>query len=74
MQAPLRPPPVLTMAVALAASWASMLAHNMYELPLAPIDVENSGPLLLRRPPSGGLLALWAGEGRAGRNPWLGVA
>ena len=47
MQAPLRPPPVLTMAVALAASWASMLAHNMYEPPLAPIDVENSGPLLL---------------------------
>jgi hypothetical protein len=24
-----------------------MLAHNLYELPLGPLDVENSGPLLV---------------------------
>ena len=35
-----------TMAVALAVSAASMLAHNLYELPLSPIDLENSGPIL----------------------------
>ena len=34
-----------TMAVALAISAASMLAHNLYELPLSPIDLENSGPV-----------------------------
>jgi hypothetical protein len=33
------------MAAALALSELSMLAHNLYELPLSPIDVENSGPL-----------------------------
>jgi hypothetical protein len=33
------------MAAALALSALSMLAHNLYELPLSPIDVENSGPL-----------------------------
>ena len=35
-----------TMAVALAISAASMLAHNLYELPLSPIDLENSGPIV----------------------------
>jgi hypothetical protein len=24
-----------------------MLAHNLYELPLGPLDIENSGPLLV---------------------------
>lgn len=32
------------MGVALAVSALSMLAHNLYELPLSPIDLENSGP------------------------------
>jgi hypothetical protein len=33
------------MPAALAASALSMLAHNLYELPLSPIDLENSGPI-----------------------------
>jgi hypothetical protein len=35
----------VAMAVALAVSALSMLAHNLYELPLSPIDLENSGPI-----------------------------
>src|SRR5688572_30255883 len=35
------------MAAALAISWGSMLGHNLYELPLGPLDIENSGPLLV---------------------------
>ena len=34
-----------SIAVALALSWGAMLAHNLYELPLSPVDPENSGPL-----------------------------
>lgn len=34
-------------ALALAMSWLSMLAHNLYELPLSPVDPENSGPLVV---------------------------
>lgn len=33
------------MAAALIVSAGSMLAHNLYELPLSPIDLENSGPI-----------------------------
>lgn len=33
------------MAAALAVSWGSMLVHNLYELPLGPLDLENAGPL-----------------------------
>jgi hypothetical protein len=33
------------MGAALALSALSMLAHNLYELPLSPIDLENSGPI-----------------------------
>lgn len=33
------------MASALAVSALSMLAHNLYELPLSPVDLENSGPI-----------------------------
>ena len=33
------------MAAALTVSALSMLAHNLYELPLTPIDLENSGPI-----------------------------
>jgi hypothetical protein len=34
------------MAAALALSALSMLAHNLFELPLSPTDLENSGPIL----------------------------
>jgi hypothetical protein len=33
------------MGAALTLSALSMLAHNLYELPLSPIDLENSGPI-----------------------------
>ena len=33
------------LALALAVSWASMLFHNLWELPLTPLDIENTGPL-----------------------------
>ena len=39
-------PSRVAMAAALALSALSMLAHNLYELPLTPIDLENSGPIL----------------------------
>ena len=42
----MRPVSRLAMAAALTLSAASMLAHNLYELPLSPIDPENSGPIL----------------------------
>ena len=42
----MRPVSRVAMAVALTVSAGSMLAHNLYELPLSPIDVENSGPIL----------------------------
>ena len=35
------------LAPALAVSWASMLFHNQMELPLTPLDIENTGPLAL---------------------------
>lgn len=41
----MRPVSRVAMAVALALSALSMLAHNLYELPLSPIDLENSGPI-----------------------------
>jgi hypothetical protein len=44
------------MAAALALSWASMLAHNLYELPLGPADPENAGPLVV----AGGLALAYA--------------
>ena len=42
----MRPVSRVAMAVALTVSAGSMLAHNLYELPLSPIDLENSGPIL----------------------------
>ena len=33
------------LALAFAVSWASMLFHNQMELPLTPLDIENTGPL-----------------------------
>ena len=41
----MRPVSRVAMAAALTLSALSMLAHNLYELPLSPIDLENSGPL-----------------------------
>ena len=38
-------PRIRLLAVALAVSWASMLFHNQWELPLTPLDLENTGPL-----------------------------
>lgn len=43
----MRPVSRLAMAAALALSAGSMLAHNLYELPLTPIDLENAGPILV---------------------------
>lgn len=43
----MRPVSRLTMCVALGISWGSMLAHNLYELPLGPLDPENAGPSLV---------------------------
>jgi len=36
----------VAMAAALTVSAGSMLAHNLYELPLSPMDLENSGPIV----------------------------
>ena len=41
----MRPVSRVAMAAALTLSALSMLAHNLYELPLSPIDLENSGPI-----------------------------
>lgn len=67
------PEPAL-MAIGFAVSWLAMLAHNLFELPLALLDIENSGPLLVA-------LALFAAHWRrppvprrAGGDPWLGRA
>ena len=43
----MRPVSRVAMAAVLALSALSMLAHNLYELPLSPIDLENSGPIIL---------------------------
>jgi len=42
----MRPVSRVAMGAALTLSAGSMLAHNLYELPLSPIDVENAGPIL----------------------------
>jgi hypothetical protein len=41
----MRPVSRAAMAAALSASALSMLAHNLYELPLSPLDLENAGPI-----------------------------
>jgi hypothetical protein len=33
------------LALAALMSWGSMLAHNLYELPISPLAPENTGPL-----------------------------
>lgn len=40
-------PRPLVMAIAMALSAGSMVVHNLYELPSAIVDLENSGPLLV---------------------------
>jgi hypothetical protein len=42
-----RPVSRAAMAIALLVSGASMLAHNLYELPLSPGAPENAGPLVV---------------------------
>ncbi len=41
----MRPVSRAAMEAALTLSALSMLAHNLYELPLSPIDLENAGPI-----------------------------
>jgi len=41
----MRPVSRVAMAAALTLSALSMLAHNLYELPLSPLDVQNAGPI-----------------------------
>ena len=41
----MRPVSRVAMGAALALSALSMLAHNLYELPLSPTALENSGPI-----------------------------
>ncbi len=52
-------PSPVAVGLALALSWGAMLAHNLYELPLALSDLENSGPLLVA-------LVLWVAYWRLG--------
>lgn len=40
-------PAPAVMAIGFAASWSAMLAHNLVELPLTPLDIENTGPLVV---------------------------
>ena len=55
----LQAPSALRVGLALALSWGAMLAHNLYELPLAIGDLENSGPLVVA-------LVLWVAYWRRG--------
>ena len=41
----MRPISRVAMAAALALSAVSMLAHDLYELPLSPVDPQNAGPI-----------------------------
>jgi hypothetical protein len=43
----MRPVSRVAMAAALTVSALSMLAHNLYELPLSPLDPQNAGPIAL---------------------------
>ena len=42
----MRPVSRLAIGAALTLSAGSMLAHNLYELPLSPVDPQNAGPIL----------------------------
>src|SRR5512133_1526346 len=57
----MRPVSRVAMAMALALSALSMLAHNLYELPLSPIDPENSGPIAFAALLAGAY-AVWPGS------------
>lgn len=52
-------PSRVAVGLALALSWGTMLAHNLYELPLAVGDLENTGPLAVA-------LILWLAYWRRG--------
>jgi hypothetical protein len=60
----MRPVSRAAMGTALALSAGSMLAHNLYELPLSPIDLENSGP---PHSPGSWVWRMRCGQARA---PW----
>ena len=57
----MRPVSRVAMAAALAVSALSMLAHNLYELPLSPVDPENSGPIAFAAM-LGVAYAMWPGS------------
>ena len=54
----MRPVSRVAMAAALTLSALSMLAHNLYELPLSPIDPQNAGPTVFAAL-LGGAYAVW---------------
>lgn len=65
-------PSAVLVGLALALSWATMLAHNLYELPLAVGDLENTGPLVVALVL---LVAYWRrGGSRVVQWPILGCA
>ena len=70
----MRPVSRVAMAAALAVSALSMLAHNLYELPLSPIDLENSGPIAVRGAPGRGLRPPARLEGRSRRRRSVGAS
>lgn len=61
MLAPPVVPSFMTLTVAMVLSWGGMLAHNMYELPIAVLDVENTGPLVV----AAGLVVAYASRPHA---------
>ena len=54
----MRPVSRVAMGAALTLSALSMLAHNLYELPLSPIDPPNAGPIVFAAL-LGGAYAMW---------------
>ena len=68
----MRPVSRVAMAAALTLSAVSMLAHNLYELPLSPIDLENAGPIVFAVNPGRGLCPPSRLQGRRGGGARLG--
>ena len=68
----MRPVSRVAMAAALTLSAGSMLAHNLYELPLSPIDLENSGPILFAAHPGCRVRRPSRLEGRCGGRARMG--
>jgi hypothetical protein len=57
----MRPVSRRAMAIALALSAGSMLAHNLYELPIGPLAAENTGPIAVAAA-IGIAYAIWPGS------------